>query len=92
MLLQQAKLITDLPVFGRGCMVDERGGNVLAGELISSWGTDILLQLLQAETVAGSFEDVKMDEEAASWVWLLKLEVKFTETVSSTLSSEEKRK
>ena len=73
-------------------MVDERGGNVLAGELISSWDTDILLQLLQAETVGSSFEDVKMDEEAASWVWLLKLEVKFTETVSSTLSPEEKRK
>lgn len=73
-------------------MVDERGGNVLAGELISSWNTDILLQVLQAETVGSSFEDVKMDEEAASWVWLLKLEVKFTETVGSTLSSEEKRK
>lgn len=73
-------------------MVDERGGNVLVGELISSWNTDILLQVLQAETVGSSFEDVKMDEEAASWVWLLKLEVKFTETVDSTLSSEEKRK
>lgn len=73
-------------------MVDERGDHVAAGELISSRDTDILLQVLQAETVGSSFEDVKMDEEAASWVWLLKLEVKFTETVSSTLSSEEKRK
>lgn len=67
MLLQQAKLIIDLPVFGgASCMVDERGDNVVAGELISSRDRDILLQVLQAETVVRSFEDVKMDEEAAS--------------------------
>ena len=90
MLLQKTKLIIDLPVFGTSCMIDEREDNVVAGVLISPG--DILLQVLQAEIARRSFEDDKVDEEAACWVWLFKLEVNVTERLSFTLSSEEKRK
>lgn len=45
-------------------MTYERGYNVVAGELISP--RDILLQVLQAEIVRRSLENVKVDEETAS--------------------------
>lgn len=44
-------------------MIDEREDNVVAGVLISPG--DILLQVLQAEIARRSFEDDKVDEEAA---------------------------
>jgi len=66
LLLKVGVNVTLFSVFGGSCVVDERGDNFVAGELISSRDRDILLQLLQAETVGSSFEDVKMDEEAAS--------------------------
>ena len=53
-------------MFGTSCLIDERGHNVVAGEPTSPRDRDVLLQVLQAEIVRSSFEDVKMDEEAAS--------------------------
>ena len=76
-------------MFGTSCLIDERGYNVVAGEISPR---DILLQVLQAEIVLRSFEDVKVDEEVASSVWLIKLEVNFRQRLSFTLSSVEKTK
>ena len=47
-------------------MSDEREDNVVAGVLI--YPRDIILQVLQIEIVRRSFEDDKVDEEAACWV------------------------
>ena len=62
-------------------MIDERGHEVDAGELIiSSRDSESLLQVLQAEiVVCVSMEDAKMDMGASNWVWLLKVDVIFTE-------------
>ena len=66
-------------------MIDERGDKVVAGELISSRDVDILLQVLQVEIVVRvSIEDVNVDVEAFCRVWLLKVEVIFTEGVIFT--------
>ena len=48
-------------------MIDDRGEKVVAGELISSRDGDILLQVLQVETVVRvSMEDVNVDVEASN--------------------------
>ena len=48
-------------------MIDNRGEKVVAGELISSRDSDILLQVLQVETVVRvSMEDVNVDVEASN--------------------------
>lgn len=62
-------------------MIDERGDEVDADELIiSSRDSDSLLQVLQAEIVVRvSMEDAKIDVGASNWVWLLKVDVIFTE-------------
>ena len=66
-------------------MIDERGDKVVAGELISSRDVDILLQVLQVEIIVRvSIEDVNVDVEAFCRVWLLKVEVIFTEGVIFT--------
>lgn len=66
-------------------MIDERGDKVVAGELISSRDVDILLQVLQVEIVLRvSIEEVSIDVKAFTRVWLLKVEVIFTEGVIFT--------
>lgn len=48
-------------------MIDERGDKVVAGELISSRDSDILLQVLQVEIVVRvSIENVNTDVEASN--------------------------
>lgn len=71
--------------FGTSSMIDERGDKVVAGELISSRDVDILLQVLQVEIVLRvSIEEVSIDVKAFTRVWLLKVEVIFTEGVIFT--------
>ena len=66
-------------------MIDERGDKVVAGELISSRDSDILLQVLQVEIVVRvSIEDVSIEVEASNCVWRLKVKVIFTEGVIFT--------
>ena len=67
-------------------MIDEREDWVDADErIISSRDSDSLLQVLQAEIVVRvSTEDGKIDVGASNWVWLLKVEVIFTEGLNFT--------
>ena len=66
-------------------MIDERGDKVVAGELISSRDSDILLQVLQVEIVVRvSIKDVSIEVEASNCVWRLKVKVIFTEGVIFT--------
>ena len=67
-------------------MIDERGDKVVADEIISPRDRDVSLQVLQAEiVVCSSIDDVKMDVEAANWVWLLILmRVNVTEGLNFT--------
>lgn len=62
-------------------MIDERRDEVDADELIiSSRDSESLIQVLQAERVVRvSMEDGKIDVGASNWVWLLNVDVLFTE-------------